>query len=267
MAPESADERQKRLHQRELFDTVAELYDASRRGYSSEIVDFVVATAGVHQDSQVLEVGCGTGQLTEALVQCGLAPMAIDIGPSMIAFARRRLGASTASFQETSFEDFQATEASFDLVVSATAWHWIDPAVRFEKAARLLRPGGWLALLSTGEKYDDPFGSKLLEMWVDRSDDGGAWAKQRKLPGTGIDTSTGLFETPIQKVRSEPMALPVETVIGVENTRATSLSWPADVRHRFTEELREHLRAQTEVSLTQVTSVTMARALPKPVRG
>jgi hypothetical protein len=149
------------------------------------------------------------------------------------------------------------------LVVSATAWHLVDPEVRFEKAARLLRPGGWLALLSTGEKYDDPFGSKLLQMWVDRSDDGGAWAKQRKLSDTEISASTGLFEAPIQKVGSERMALPVETVIGVENTRATSLSWPEDVRHRFTEELREHLRTQTEVSLTQVTSVSMARVPPR----
>ena len=58
------------------------------------------------------------------------------------------------------------------------------------------------------------------------------------------------------------MALLVESVIGVENTRATSLSWPADPRHRFTEELHEHLRYQTEVTLAQVTSVTMARFHP-----
>jgi ubiquinone/menaquinone biosynthesis C-methylase UbiE len=59
------------------------------------------------------------------------------------------------SFQVSSFEDFAAADASFDLIVSGTAFHWVDPEAMFCKPARLLRPGGWLALLETGERYDD----------------------------------------------------------------------------------------------------------------
>jgi hypothetical protein len=58
-------------------------------------------------------------------------------------------------------------------------------------------------------------------------------------------------------------ALPAEMVIGVENTRAVVLSWPEDVRRDFTDELRRHLRSQAEVQLTQLTSLTMARVLPR----
>ena len=60
------------------------------------------------------------------------------------------------------------------------------------------------------------------------------------------------------------MRLPVEVVIGVENTRATSLSWGEDGRRRFTEELRRHLRSRSDVGLTQETSLTMACVLPRP---
>jgi hypothetical protein len=58
------------------------------------------------------------------------------------------------------------------------------------------------------------------------------------------------------------MVLPTEVVIGVENTRAIVLSWPEDVRQSFTDELRHYLRSHTEVPLTQLTSLTMARVRP-----
>lgn len=93
--------------------------------------------------------------------------------------ARRHLAGTAVSFQVVPFEGFEAEEGSFELIVSATAWHWVDPEVRLDKTARLLCPGGWLALLSTGERYDDPFRAKLLEMWVERATDGGAWVSNR----------------------------------------------------------------------------------------
>jgi ubiquinone/menaquinone biosynthesis C-methylase UbiE len=264
MAVENDDGRRKRRHQRTLFDRVAGLYDASRRGYPEEIVEFMVASARLGPGSTVLEVGCGTGQLTEELARYDLAVTAIDIGPSMIAAARRRLGRSSVRFEVVAFEDLEAADASFDLVVSATAFHWVDPEVKYVNAARLLRPGGWLALLATGEKYDDPFGTALLDMWVARSDDGGAWVKQKKLSDAEILTAAGSFGAPIQKAHSKQMTLPAEVVIGVENTRATSLSWGEDARRRFTEELRGQLRSQPEVSLSQETTLTMAPVEPRP---
>jgi hypothetical protein len=96
-------------------------------------------------------------------------------------------------------------------------------------------------------------------MLVARSDDGGAWVKQRKLADTESIADTGLFAEPIQRTDARRVVLPVDVAIGVENTRATSLSWPDDVRQEFTDELRHHLRSQTEVHLTQETTLIMAR--------
>jgi ubiquinone/menaquinone biosynthesis C-methylase UbiE len=264
MAAETGQERSKRRHQRMLFDGVAELYEVSRLGYPSDIVEFAVATAAVGAGSEVLEVGCGTGQLTESLACYGFRLTAIDIGPSMVAAARRRLDGPALWFQVSSFEDFAAASASFDLIVSGTAFHWVDPEVRFRKPARLLRPGGWLALLETGERYDGPLRAALIGMWAARGGPGSAGVRQPHFAGTGVVAGTGLFETPIHKTHTQPVVRSAETVVGVENTRATSLNWPDDVRREFTEELRHHLRSQTEVHLTQQTSLTMARVLPRP---
>jgi ubiquinone/menaquinone biosynthesis C-methylase UbiE len=139
---ETEEQRSKRRRQRTLFDGVAQLYDATRPGYPAEIVEFLAATAGAGTGSAMLEVGCGTGQLTRDLARLGFDLTAIDIGPAMVAMARRALADAPVSFRTCSFEDFAAADWSFDLIVSATAFHWIDPEVRFSKSARLLRPGG-----------------------------------------------------------------------------------------------------------------------------
>lgn len=255
---ENEQERAKRRHQRTLFDGVAQLYQASRPGYPREMVEFLVATAGVGVGSQVLEVGCGTGQLTESLLSFGFDLTAIDIGPAMIATARVRLGNQAVSFEAASFEDFAAADGSLDLIIAATAFHWVDPEVKFTKPARLLRPGGWLALISTGERYDDPFGTKLLDMWIARSNEDGSWAKRNVFAAVSF-TDSGLFEEPVQREDARPAVMPVDVVVAVENTRATSLSWSADVRQQFRQELGRHLEPETRVHLTQRTMLTMAR--------
>ena len=86
-------------------------------------MEFVAATAGLGPGAAVLEVGCGTGQLTERLAGSGFRLTAIDIGPSMVAAAQRRLAGAGVSFQVTSFEDLAAADASFDLVISSAAFH------------------------------------------------------------------------------------------------------------------------------------------------
>lgn len=256
MTVESESQRSERRHRRTLFDGVAQLYDTHRLGYPDEIVEFVRANAAVDADSAVLEVGCGTGQLTERLAGFGADLTAIDIGPSMVAAARRRLANPAISWQVTSFEDFAAADGTFDLIASGTAFHWIDPEVGFDKSARLLRPHGWLAVLATDESYDGLFGTALRDMWAARSDNR---EHQPTNTVTEMFSGTGLFGPPVRRTQVRPFVRPVESVIGLENTRATSLSWPEDVRVEFTRELRQHLRSLTEVRLTQRTSLTMAR--------
>jgi ubiquinone/menaquinone biosynthesis C-methylase UbiE len=130
------------------FDRVAEDYDRVRPDYPAALVDAACAAGGLGPGSRVVEVGCGTGKLTGALVERGLRVDAVDPGPRLIEVARRRVGESPARFHVGRFEDVELPEGTFDAVLSATAFHWVDPSVGWSKAARLLRPGGLLALLA-----------------------------------------------------------------------------------------------------------------------
>ena len=254
--PESERDRNTRHRQRALFDGIAELYEASRPGYPVQVVEFVTTTAGLGPGATVLEIGCGTGQLTEQLAWSRFRLTAIDIGPSMIAAARRRLVGAEVCFQVTSFEDLAAADASFGLVISSAAFHWIDPEVAFSKSARLLRSGGWLALLGTEEHYDDPLGAGVDALWVAHGDTGGAW--ERRPCDPEVIATTGLFGIPACLTDSQQAVLSAGEVIALESTRATFLGWPRATQRHFAGELRRLLQEQPAVHLTRHTSVTMA---------
>jgi ubiquinone/menaquinone biosynthesis C-methylase UbiE len=131
------------------FDAIASEYDRVRPSYPAALVDAAFDRARLSPGSRVLEIGCGTGQLTEVLVARGQAVDAVDPGAQMIDAARQRVG-SGVEFHVGRFEDIDLPAESFDAVFSATAFHWIDPAVGWEKVAGLLKPAGVFALLQSG---------------------------------------------------------------------------------------------------------------------
>ena len=103
---ETDKQRRKREQQRGLFGGVAGLFDATRQSYPAEIVDAILTTAAIGPGAAVLEIGCGTGQLTRQLAGRGLNVTAIDIGPAMVDAARRTVPDPMARFQISAFEDF-----------------------------------------------------------------------------------------------------------------------------------------------------------------
>lgn len=119
-------------------------------------------------------------------------------------------------------------------------------------------------MLATREDYDDPFKATLLDMWIARSGDGGAWLKSAPPTIAEMLSRSELFGSPLNMNHSRRLVLPVEVVVGVENTRATSLSWSAGDQEVFAAEIRQHLQGRTEVVARQHTSVTMAQLLPRP---
>ena len=133
---------------RTSFDRNAELYDAARPSYPEALVDEAVAWSGIPSGGRILEVGAGTGKATVAFARRGFAILALEPGPNMAAVLRRKSVTFPAvSIEQTTFEAWRGGDRSFDLVISAQAFHWVDPALRCVKAAAALRPGGALALI------------------------------------------------------------------------------------------------------------------------
>lgn len=132
---------------RTTFNQDAALYHQARPGYPAAMFDDVVALSGIPEGGRVLEIGPGTGQVTLPLARRGYSILAIELGAHMAAMARQNLAEYLrVDIQVDAFEGADIPPAAFDLVISATAFHWIDPAVRYHKVAAALKPGGALAL-------------------------------------------------------------------------------------------------------------------------
>jgi SAM-dependent methyltransferase len=131
-----------------VFDEIAAEYDRHRPAYPDNLIDQACQVAGVGSGDLVLEVGCGSGQLTRALLARGLHVTAVEPGQNLIALARRNLdGAGAVEFVNAQFEDAPLPREQFQAVFSASAFHWVDPEVSWQKAADVLVPGGTLALV------------------------------------------------------------------------------------------------------------------------
>jgi SAM-dependent methyltransferase len=141
-------ERVTRERLRVTFEQAAGSYHQARPDYPGELYDCLLAAADLTTGDNLVEVGCGTGKATLPLARIGFAITCLEPGPQLAAQASRNLADYPAvRVVQSSFEDWhpdQRTRA--DLVFAATAWHWVDPAVRYQRAWAALRPGGHLAI-------------------------------------------------------------------------------------------------------------------------
>ena len=119
------------MEQRDTFDAVAGLYGEARPGYPAAVYDDLWALADLGPDAAVLEVGCGAGQATGDLAARSGRVLAIDPGPNLIAEARARVASDKVAYEVGRFEAFAPEARAYDLVASAQAWHWVDPAAAF----------------------------------------------------------------------------------------------------------------------------------------
>lgn len=133
---------------RTTFGEDAARYDRARPGYPPQLFDDLSALAGA--GSRVLEIGCGTGQATRDLARLGCSVVAVELSADMAAFATRNLaGFPAVEVVVSAFEDWPLPSSKFDLALSATAFHWIDPEIRMVKAVDSVRVGGAVALVYT----------------------------------------------------------------------------------------------------------------------
>ncbi|MGP5397261.1 class I SAM-dependent methyltransferase [Arthrobacter rhombi] len=117
------------------------LYDAVRPAYPAEAVDFLVPAGS----RDAVDLGAGTGILTVELAARGLRTTAVD--PSEDMLAQLRLKSRPIRTVLATAEDTSLPTESFDVATAAQAWHWVDVPAASAEAARILRPGGRLALI------------------------------------------------------------------------------------------------------------------------
>lgn len=132
---------------RHTFDREADLYEDARPGYPEALFDDIIRLSQIPAQGEILEIGCGTGQATRPFARRGYALHCIELGANLAAVARLNLAPyPQVTITIGDFEQVPLKENHYDLAISATAFHWIDPGIGYPKITQALKPGGALAL-------------------------------------------------------------------------------------------------------------------------
>src|SRR5688572_23100528 len=226
---------------RESFDRVAASYTAARPSYPEQLVSDLVQLAGIGPDSTVLEIGPGTGQLTVPLAETGAAIVAVELGQDLATIARDRL--SGYGNVEVVIADFDSwtISATFDVVVAATSFHWLDPLTRVVKCRSAMKPDGALAVIETRWGVwiglDDPFFDRsqgCYSQW-DPAHDPSFWHPSPADVETmrGELEESGLFGEVQQRRYVAKRTYSRAQFLQLINTYSTVQSWPQVQRDGF----------------------------------
>jgi len=137
------------------FAGVADAYERARPGYPDDAVGWLVGTESL----DVVDLGAGTGKLTRSLVALGHRVTAVEPLPEMSAFVGAALPEVTVL--QGGAEAIPLADASADVVAVAQAFHWFDHEPALQEIARVLRPGGLLALVWNTRDEREPWVAQL----------------------------------------------------------------------------------------------------------
>ena len=148
------------------FDTVASTYEKLRPGYVVELYQTIFNYITINENSNVVEVGSGGGQATAPMLTTGCRLTAVEYGEQFSELLKKKFKAyQKFSVITGKFEDTEFQENAFDLVFSASAFHWVPEKIGYEKVFSMLKRGGAFARFAN-HPYRDK-GNPLLSAEMD----------------------------------------------------------------------------------------------------
>jgi len=122
-------------------------YDKMRPTYVRELYNDVILFSNLNSSKRALEIGIGTGQATQPFLDTGCKLTAVELGKDMAQFTKSKFSKySKFDVINSDFETANLDTNSYDLVYSATAFHWIQQEIGYTKALDILKSSGVLAL-------------------------------------------------------------------------------------------------------------------------
>ena len=253
---------------RETFDSAAELYDRVRPGYPGRLYLDLLLETGLQPGARVLEIGPGTGQATKQMARAGFTVTAVELGANLAAVARRNLEPyPLCSVEVADFMTWPLPEEPFELVYSATAFHWLDPQTRLAKCRAALRPGGWLAVWDswhcaggTAQFFIDA--QECYERWDPATPQNLRLTEPEQLESNvaRVTTLDG-FEKPIHKRYYWEQTYTAEAYLDVLRTYSGHIALPERARQGLFDCIRDLIdnRYGGHITKAYLTRITMAR--------
>jgi SAM-dependent methyltransferase len=154
---------------RKVFDTIPEQFDQYRPRYCADLFDALIEYAEIAPGKSVLELGPGTGQATEPVLDTGCDYHAIELGEHLSEFMTRKYGhRPNFHIVNDDFITHDFGSRQFDTIYSAATIQWIPEEIAFPKTFDLLKPGGTLAMMLTVSDYrtpDEPLYSSIQKVY------------------------------------------------------------------------------------------------------
>jgi len=227
------------------FGQAAAAYERSRPSYPAAIVDAVVAHAGLGAGRRVLDLAAGTGKLTRLLAGTGAEVVAVEPVEAMRAVLAAAL--PDVDVLDGTAESIPLADGAVDAVTVAQAFHWFDQPAALAEAARVLRPGGALALLwnqrDTDVDWVRAFGDLLVDGDLDRP-----YEWYYGVDYASVVDAAGTFG-PVEVV-TERWSQPVDAELVVERAASVSVvgALPDDERAVVLERVRDLCRTHPDLA-------------------
>jgi SAM-dependent methyltransferase len=212
-----------RARRAQTFGGIAEVYERTRPGYPEEAVRWMLGST----PGTVLELGAGTGKLTSVLLQQGHRVVATDPAEPMLRPMRKRLKA--ARLVLAGAERIPVRSSSVDAVVAGQAFHWFDADRALAEIARVLRPGGTLALVWNLRDETVPWVRRLGRL---------IGSEQPEDPTEGLEES-GLFDGIETKTFRHWQEVFRESLLGLVESRSRVAQLAEDERAKVLEQVGE----------------------------
>src|SRR5579872_514118 len=242
------------------FNSLAKEYAEFRTSYSDALFQTILEYARVPLKGAVLDLACGTGLAMMPYLERGFTVTGVDIAPAMMEVARQAVaGRFDVLFCIGRAEALPFEDACFDLVSCGQSFHWFDAPLAFAECARVLRPGGAIAIFWKHAARDDPYTlavEALIREWLGeeaavRSRDHaaeheGEWAafwRAVRAAGSGSSAQDGRqFYDGERGVLEFTLSRSVESFVGYQRSREKIRMVMEDRRDAFLEELERRLR-------------------------
>jgi SAM-dependent methyltransferase len=225
---------------RQSFGGIAHDYDRFRPGPPDEAVEWLMPAG-----ARVLEIGAGTGALTRRLLARAAHVRAVEPDARMRAVLAARVPA--AEVVDGRAEELPADDGSFDVVIGASMWHWVDEELALLEVARVLRPGGTFSLLWNGPDRSVDWmrslwagGTVLSAVQIEGVD---AQRRERHLVHLGRDTP---FFEPERRVVRWSRAMTTDELVGLAGTYSAIVTMPAPERRECLASMSRFLTSRQE---------------------
>jgi SAM-dependent methyltransferase len=237
------------------FDSAADDYRRARPDYPEATVGRLCERLGAAPGRRVLDLGAGTGMLTRHLLDRGAEVVAAEpVAGMRAALAEAHPRALVVGARA---EALPLGDASVDAVAVAQAFHWFDATAALAEVHRVLRPGGWLAVLFNVRDLTDPLQAELDAHLREDRGDTPSWASRdwdtplREAQGFGAPQEH--HETHVHRLDADGFVARVASVSFVarlpEQRRRQVLDGSRELFSRHAVDGRVGMRYRAELSL------------------